>query len=182
VIPERREVGRCLKSTLKIYRTISHLLFVLSWFNLPIYYENERLTTALPWPATAWLPPQQLHFSFAAVTARRKWLYSSTKRFVEIASATKDCCWDKYQLLQPYMLPLQTVVCVTSESVTTTILVCWGYINKMFCWGNEVIFSVWCREMSDITLSNFDITLNSLKIGYRYLMPRSARLGAKVEI
>jgi len=35
-----------------------------------------------------------------------------------------------------------TVVTVTSKIVTATILVCWGYINKTFCWGNKVIFSV----------------------------------------
>jgi len=35
-----------------------------------------------------------------------------------------------------------TVVTVTSKVVTPTILVCCGYINKTFCWGNKVIFSV----------------------------------------
>jgi len=34
------------------------------------------------------------------------------------------------------------VVTVTSKIVTSTIPVCWGYINKTFCWGNKVIFSV----------------------------------------
>ena len=35
-----------------------------------------------------------------------------------------------------------TSTTVTSKIVTSTILVCWGYINKPFCWGNQVIFSV----------------------------------------
>jgi len=34
------------------------------------------------------------------------------------------------------------IVVVTIEIVTTTILVCWGYINKTFCWGNKVFSSV----------------------------------------
>ena len=33
-------------------------------------------------------------------------------------------------------------IVVTSGIVTTKILVCWGYINKTFCWGNKVFFSV----------------------------------------
>ena len=39
-----------------------------------------------------------------------------------------------------------TVVAVTSETGTTTILVCWGVINKTFCWDSKVIFSVFSER------------------------------------
>ena len=35
------------------------------------------------------------------------------------------------------------MVTVTSKIVTPTIPVSWGYINKMLCWDNKVIFSVY---------------------------------------
>jgi len=40
------------------------------------------------------------------------------------------------------ILVVTIYIVVTIEIVTTTILVCWGYINKTFCWGNKVFFSV----------------------------------------
>jgi len=39
-----------------------------------------------------------------------------------------------------------TVVAVTSEIVSTTILIFWGYINETLGWGNTDIFSLHLKQ------------------------------------
>jgi len=48
-----------------------------------------------------------------------------------------------------------TVVTIASKIVTSTLVFCWGYINKTFCWGNKVIFSVVDQLKCDLIERNF---------------------------
>ena len=73
-----------------------------------------------------------------------KMTVASTRRFVNIASA-KQIVVVTISIVTTTIWSVTTtttVVAVTRKIVTATILVCWGYINKTFCWGNKAIFSV----------------------------------------
>jgi len=68
---------------------------------------------------------------------------------------------------------------VTSEIVTTTIFVCWGYVNETFCWGNEVLLFVKFLEdtlsqshASRMTVVGMYITILLLKSGWWTLIFR----------
>jgi len=81
------------------------------------------------------------------LNAQRKWLCCLNKNVwlilsqqtrivmvaISIATTTICICYHNSTI---------TVVSVTSDVIATTILVCWGYIHKTCCWGNNVIFSV----------------------------------------
>jgi len=83
---------------------------------------------------------------------RRKW------RFIN-----KTFCYQPHQskivVMTISLVTVTTVIIVitihfvvTIEIVTTTILFC--YINKTFCWGNKVIFSVICWGVNSTRLSD----------------------------
>jgi len=52
-------------------------------------------------------------------------------------SKTALLWWQFWLSQQRELLPQQLQLLISLEIVSTTILVCWGYINKIFCWGNS---------------------------------------------
>jgi len=90
--------------------------------------------------------PEKIH--------EEKDIVASEKRSITIASANQNGSGDNFNCYNNKIncYHNNSVVTVTNKIVTPTILVCCGYINKTFCRGNKVFFSVdpprinWFRE------------------------------------
>jgi len=71
---------------------------------------------------------------------------------VLFGSANQNCCGEYFACYGDNYVVAGTIHTVTTEIITTTILVCGGYISQTFCWS-KVIFSVSCIILDDCGLS-----------------------------
>ena len=86
---------------------------------------------------------------------------ASTKRFVNVASANQNCCGDNSDCYNDTNCCNNDSCRRDSWIFSATILVSWGCINRIFCWGGKII-SQWISAQNKIPLKLSDITTLNL--------------------